>query len=41
MRKLTEKEMEEAGKMVKAEFSDDPILQQVHCKELHDVEVFR
>ena len=30
MSKITEKEMEEVRKMVKAEFPDDPALQQVH-----------
>ena len=30
MGKITEKEMEEVRKMVKAEFPDDPALQQVH-----------
>jgi hypothetical protein len=29
MSKITEKEMEEVRKMVKAEFPDDPVLQQV------------
>ena len=33
MRRLTEQEMGEVRKMAKAEFPDDPALQQVHCKK--------